>query len=304
MSQNKTTDLTKGVYRKIYGGFLRGKRINKVSFEAQLLFFRLHAIADDFGNMDAECLAVDAFPRGRRVDDDEAEAWAGELVEAELVRAYEVDGNAYLHIYDFVELQPAGKNGTRIKRVPEPPECIPVNPDESEGIPMGPGRSSESVAPEYEYEDDNHNEDETEDETETEVQSESEQAEAVGGGLSLDRCAGEPAGGSGSGLKFSLPDSDSGSGQLDRRKGEARWQATAVALVGLSHGSRHPPQSKQYASDVTCVRRIFDSVWPEDRVEKPPGLERLLELAAESKSRKTPLAWLQSMLKKEGLLAG
>lgn len=302
-----TVDLTKGIYRKVFSGFLRGKRINKVSFEAEALFWRLNMLADDYGNLEADDLAMDAFPR-RRVEDDDVEAWVEQLVEVGLVRRYAVGGDAHLHIEGFEELQPAGRNGKRIKRVlgvSEGDQIDPPAPGESGGIQIDPGCGGESglnLRPETEYEND------TEEENENE--SEYESGDGVGNGAELDRLdaasassrEGKAAGGSGSGVDFSLTDSGSDSGGVARLKARARWHAAAVPMVGMSHGSRHSPQSKQYASDLTCVERIFEGVWPEERVDKPPGFERLLELAGEAMRRKTPLAWLQSMLKKERLL--
>jgi hypothetical protein len=44
-----TVDLVRGVYCRIYASATKGRRINSVSIMAELLFWRLHLIADDFG---------------------------------------------------------------------------------------------------------------------------------------------------------------------------------------------------------------------------------------------------------------
>lgn len=293
-----TVDLTRGIYRKVWSGYLRGRRINKVSLEAEAMFFRMHALADDFGNLEADNLAVDAFPR-RRVSDEQAAKWVHELVSVNLIRRYYIDGIDHLHIEDFEQLQPAGRNGKRIKRVAGPDDADQTSPDQNDpdrggGIQNHPEPDGSAVRPEYEseyeYQDENDNE------TEVEYEAQQSQMQPAPPGVSV-------AAGSGSVGKIFLNHSGSDSVPLTRQKAKAVWQACAVRLIGMKDGSRHPPGDRQYSSDVTCVARIFESVWPEDRVDKPPGFDRSLKLAEQSKSRRSPLAWLQAMLKKESLAA-
>jgi hypothetical protein len=118
------TDLTRGVYRKIYAGFIAGKRINQVSLEAEAWFWRINAVADDFGNVAADPVLLLGGTAGRRLGEvtiDRLNGWVNELVERELLGRYDVAGENYLHITGFTELQPAGKNGKRIRRVPASP---------------------------------------------------------------------------------------------------------------------------------------------------------------------------------------
>jgi hypothetical protein len=137
-----TTDLTMGLYRRVYSGFLAGRRICSVSRDAECWFWRINAVVDDFGNAMADPILLHHATVGRRADVTavDVEKWVAELVSAELVVFYEVDGEKYLHVIDFVERQPAGKNGRRIQRFPAPP-------DESPGTPVNPGESGKVSAP-------------------------------------------------------------------------------------------------------------------------------------------------------------
>jgi len=47
-------DMTKGVYRRIYSSATRDRRINQLSLAAELLYWRLHCVADDFGSFEAD----------------------------------------------------------------------------------------------------------------------------------------------------------------------------------------------------------------------------------------------------------
>lgn len=145
----ETTDLRRGIYRRIYGGFITGRRINTVSLAAEAWFWRINAVVDDFGNAHADPMLLRNATAGRRQDvtADQVAAWLGELADAGLVLLYEAGNEQYLHVVDFETIQPAGKNGKRIQKHPPPPGCIQVNPDESGGeqaIPDVPGKSCAS----------------------------------------------------------------------------------------------------------------------------------------------------------------
>lgn len=140
-----TLDMTEGVYRRIYAGFLNNKKINNVSWMAEAWFWRLVVLADDYGNLDGNIrvLSVNAAPK-RDVDAALAEKLTAELVKVKLIRLYEVDGDRYINIIGFEERQPANKNGRRIQRVPMPNKVRlqgVVNPGESGGIQNIPGES-------------------------------------------------------------------------------------------------------------------------------------------------------------------
>lgn len=123
LNRHNVVDLTLGVYRRIYSGFLRGKRINELSLEAEAWFWRVNAIVDDFGNAVADPLLVHADTVGRRRDIDvgQVTSWLREMARVRLILLYQHDGESYLHIAGFTRIQPAGKNGKRIRRAPASP---------------------------------------------------------------------------------------------------------------------------------------------------------------------------------------
>jgi hypothetical protein len=133
-------DMTRGVYRRLYAGALKGRRINAVSPLAELAFWRLHMVADDFGvfEADPELVRVQAFPRRSAFTVKQVAGWIEELRAGELVRLAEVNRELYGEIAGFLELQPAPKNGRRIRRFPPLP-MVPFG--ESGGIPGNPGES-------------------------------------------------------------------------------------------------------------------------------------------------------------------
>lgn len=126
-----TTDMTMGVYRRLYSAIIHGRRINSVSDSAELLFLRLLVLADDFGNLQGDPVLIksNGFPR-RSWSVRKIEAALSELVNSgdenqrALVTKYTANGETYLHITNFENTQPSGKNGKRIQR-------WPVNPGES-----------------------------------------------------------------------------------------------------------------------------------------------------------------------------
>lgn len=137
----EVTDLTRGVYRRLYAGFIKGQRINKISLQAEAWFWRVFAVADDFGNVDADPeLLRDATKGRRKVTVKQVEKWLNEMASVGLISFYQTKSDRYLHILRFEETQPAGKNGKRLKRVPRPGEsgCIQVNPELSSASDTDP----------------------------------------------------------------------------------------------------------------------------------------------------------------------
>lgn len=150
--KEEVTDLTRGVYRRLYSGFIRGRRINKLSLNAEAWFWRVIATVDDFGNGDADPdLCRDSTAGRRKVSAKQVAEWLEEMRSVELITFYKAKGELYLHVTGFETTQPAGKNGRRIRRYP--------GPDESEGIQVIPDVVSASYS-----EDDNDNEDDNESE--------------------------------------------------------------------------------------------------------------------------------------------
>ena len=143
-TQQDVTDLTRGVYRRLYAGFIRGQRICSVSLMAEAWFWRIHAAADDFGNLDGDpvlCHAATAGRRAEKVTVAEVAAMVDELVTAGLIRRYTAGGEYLLHVVGFTTFQPSGKNGKRLKRFPHSPWD---NESGSGGIRVNPSEASAS----------------------------------------------------------------------------------------------------------------------------------------------------------------
>ncbi|NIP94020.1 MAG: hypothetical protein GWO24_11425, partial [Akkermansiaceae bacterium] len=124
-------DMTKGIYRRIYSGAIRGKRINGISIQAEFWFWRVHMICDDFGSFEADpyICRVSAAPRRRTIKDSDVRKWLGELQSAGLIRLYDVDGERFGTIVEWEKWQPAGRNGRRVQKYPGESEGIPGNPE-------------------------------------------------------------------------------------------------------------------------------------------------------------------------------
>lgn len=102
-------DLQRGHWRRLYSaGVLLGRRFNRLpSMEHEAWFIRLVCIADDFGNLPGSALELSrmAAPK-REVSSAQAEELTSELVNVDLCRRYDVDGEQYIHIAGWEELQP------------------------------------------------------------------------------------------------------------------------------------------------------------------------------------------------------
>jgi hypothetical protein len=142
-------DMTDGIYRRIYSGFISHPKINALSWMAEAWFWRLVVLADDYGNHSANwrLLAAIASPV-RDISTAEAKALTEECIAQSLVTLYDHEGQPYLNISGFTKRQPANKNGRRIQRFPMNGPVptgesggILVNPGESKGIRVNPGES-------------------------------------------------------------------------------------------------------------------------------------------------------------------
>ncbi len=112
-------ELYEGIYRKIYSGWLKGRRINQCSLQSVAVLVNLMLVADDYGNMEGDpvYLARAAFPR-REMSGAQIATHSDELVKIGLAMRYEVDGEQYVHLPDFVRFQPWSRNGKRLRRHP------------------------------------------------------------------------------------------------------------------------------------------------------------------------------------------
>lgn len=267
-----SVDMTRGVYRRIYSGYVRGRRINSVSMNAEAWFWRINAIADDFGNFrsDPRLMVAEAAPL-RKIGPAQAKRWMKELIDADLIRTYDVDGEHYGHIVGFAELQPAGRNGKRVQRQPREPEsvsgCVRVNPEKS-GL---------NVRPETETEEHSHKH------SETEAQADAEEQPEPAGAADSDstKTASDPVSGSGS--------------KTTRQSGRQRWLVYVSPLWA-------PGSCKQGRSDRTSSEAMYDElIWP-DGVPPPDGrarLNRAITLIDRARRNgKKPMAWLTTELRK------
>lgn len=111
------------IYRRIYAGFIEGRRINSVSVGAEAFFWRLLVLADDFGNIkgDREWLAVNLLPR-RPSERANVSGWIDELITAGLLQPYQAEGFEFLAIVDFEKMQkPTSRNGRMRRACPPKP---------------------------------------------------------------------------------------------------------------------------------------------------------------------------------------
>lgn len=122
--QSHTTDMTGGGFRRIYSGYLTSKRVASVSMAAEAWFWRLHSIADDYGNFQGDPFLVWKSASGRRnMTIEQAECWTQEIIAAGLAYPYYDDEEVYIHIVDFEVKQIAGtKNGKKVQRWPIHPD--------------------------------------------------------------------------------------------------------------------------------------------------------------------------------------
>jgi hypothetical protein len=126
------SNMTDGLYRRIYAGFLTGHRMNAVSLIAEAWFWRLHAIADDFGNLPGDPMVMRSFAAPRReLSIAEVVKMTEEVENKKLLTRYEASGDTYLHIDGFEIRQPARLNGRRIQKYPMRNGGIRGNPGES-----------------------------------------------------------------------------------------------------------------------------------------------------------------------------
>lgn len=109
--------------------------IDALSTEAEAFFYRLMVQCDDFGRMDARASVIRArcYPlRLDKVTDKLVTRWLAELVAADLIWVYEVDGRPYLQVTTWDKHQ---QKRAKYSKFPQPPErdsnCNQVLSDDS-----------------------------------------------------------------------------------------------------------------------------------------------------------------------------
>ena len=120
------TDLSKGTYRRMYSGFIWARRICSVPVASEAWFWRLHAVADDYGNLPADEIRLTSEVKGyRNVRSSEILHACADLQRAGLIYPYSVGGENFYHIADFEEMQPAiSRNGRRYNEYPMHPSGL------------------------------------------------------------------------------------------------------------------------------------------------------------------------------------
>ena len=121
---------------------LRSKKINGLSLGAECLFWRLLLACDDAGRHPADPGEMSVGPLSRRflsgtVTQLEADSWLSELVRAELVTLYDVDGERFLQV-----LQHETKMRTPAVLFPDPAEGVVMPVSEPDGGPSGHERGT------------------------------------------------------------------------------------------------------------------------------------------------------------------
>lgn len=94
------------------------KKVDKLSFQEEVLFVRLIMKADDYGNFNAEPHMVKSlcFPRKDGIRCNDISAWLSNLEATGLILTYQSNGDSFLHIKDFKQRLDRAKR----KYPPEP----------------------------------------------------------------------------------------------------------------------------------------------------------------------------------------
>jgi len=86
--------------RLLKEGIVDSDRINSLSAQAEVFFYRLLVVSDDFGCMDARTsiLRARCFPLRDNVSSDHINKWIAELLEQKLLISYTCEGQPYVQI--------------------------------------------------------------------------------------------------------------------------------------------------------------------------------------------------------------
>lgn len=120
--------------RLIHEKAIKSETLAKLSAEAERLFWRLTAIADDKGRFDAypQTVKAECFPRMvDQIKTKEVIAWLSELAQ-ECIRLYVVDGRQYGYFVKWSEYQRIYGNKPKF---PQPPADCGSSPQNSALIP-------------------------------------------------------------------------------------------------------------------------------------------------------------------------
>lgn len=92
---------------------------------------------------------------------------------------------------------------------------------------------------------------------------------------------------------------------VNRNLARVKFGAAIEPLIGMRNGGRLPRGDPGHEADLTCVRRIWEDVWPEhgDEAEGRRRYEQVMRWIESAKTKRTPMAWLQDKLKREAVAA-
>lgn len=93
--------------RLLKEGIVDSGKIDSLSVHAEVFFYRLLVVADDYGRMDGRpaILRARCFPLKEMIGSDEIYKWLSELDESGLAFLYSVDGSPYLQILNWDQRQ-------------------------------------------------------------------------------------------------------------------------------------------------------------------------------------------------------
>lgn len=134
-----------GQPRLIYSNYIYGKRISGITLDCEAVFFRFNVRADGFGNLPADTRQLRKETEGLRDwTDHQIHDWVLQMERKGLIRLYLTRGDWYLHILNFVPLQPQ-QVGTRTRRYPQSPweaDDNSILSDQSPGAPLRAHRAA------------------------------------------------------------------------------------------------------------------------------------------------------------------
>ena len=119
------------------------RKVNSLTAEEEVFFYRLLVNCDDFGTFygDPEVLAGKLYPR-RRCTAEKVKRWRDRLADVGLIRIYEVDGEEYIEVQKWLDHQ---QKRSQTRKYPYPEgledsasECNRVIADDSNGLQMSP----------------------------------------------------------------------------------------------------------------------------------------------------------------------
>jgi hypothetical protein len=86
--------------RLLKEGIVDSDKINSLSAQAEVFFYRLLVVSDDFGCMDARTsiLRARCFPLRDNITGDHINKWIAELLEQKLLISYSCEGQPYIQI--------------------------------------------------------------------------------------------------------------------------------------------------------------------------------------------------------------